>query len=207
MATPYFWAIDPNQDVTLTPEITTGSGEQLTADYRRRFNNGTLRVDAATAIDQGKPEGYIFAKGTFSYDDTWRYGFNINRASSTDYLRDFRVENYNSVLTSSAFIEGFGVGAYTKLDAIAYQGLATSITQRKLPYVLPRYEYSFFSEDDPLGGRFRFDTTDFNVVREQGTNTQRAAASLDWQRPFAGDAGRAIQGHDPPTWRPTRRPA
>ena len=188
-AAPYFWAIDPNQDITLTPEVTTGSGEELAAEYRRRFNNGTLRIEGATAIDQGKPEGYVFAKGNFAYDDTWRYGFNINRASSTDYLRDFRVQNYSSVLSSSGFIEGFGVGAYTKLDAIAYQGLATSITQSKLPYVLPRYEYSFFSEEDPLGGRFRFDTTDFNVIREQGTNTQRAGASLDWQRPFSGDLG------------------
>ena len=188
-AVPYFWAIDPNQDLTLTPAVTSQSGEELAAEYRRRFNNGVLHVDAATAIDQGKPQAYIFAKGTFNYDDTWRYGFNINRASSTDYLRDFRVENYSSVLTSTAFIEGFGVGAYTKLDAIAYQGLATSINQTKLPYVLPRYEYSFFSEQDPLGGRFRFDTTDFNIIRETGNNTQRAAASLDWQRPFTGDLG------------------
>lgn len=188
-ATPYFWAIDPNQDLTLTPEVTTGSGEELAIEYRRRFNNGTLRVEAATAIDQGRPQGYIFAKGNFAYDDTWRYGFNINRASSTNYLRDFRVQNYSSVLSSSGFVEGFGVGAYTKLDAIAYQGLATSITQSKLPYVLPRYEYSFFSEEDPLGGRFRFDTTNFNVIREQGTNTQRAGASLDWQRPFSGALG------------------
>ncbi len=171
------------------PEVTSGSGEQLTADYRRRFNNGRLNVEAATAIDQGKPQGYIFAKGTFNYDDTYRYGFNLNRASSTNYLRDFKAEGYSSVLTSSAFIEGFGVGAYTKLDAIAYQGLATSINQSKLPYVLPRYEYSFFSEPDALGGRLRFDTTDFNVIREKGTNTQRAAASVDWQRPFDGDLG------------------
>ena len=93
------------------------------------------------------------------------------------------------MLTSSGFIEGFGVGSYAKLDAIAYQGLATSINQSTLPYVLPRYEYSFFSEQDPLGGRFRFNSTDFNVVREKGTNTQRAAASLDWQRPFTGLLG------------------
>ncbi len=189
LATPYFWAIDPNQDLTLTPEITSGSGEGLGVEYRRRFNNGTLRVEAGTAFDQGQAQGYVFAKGNFAYDDTWRYGFNINRASSTDYLRDFRVQDYNSVLTSTGSIEGFGVGVYTKLDAIAYQGLATTISQAKLPYVLPRYEYSFFSEEDPLGGRFRFDTTDFNVVREQGTNTQRAGASLDWQRPFSGDLG------------------
>ena len=170
-AVPYFWAIDPNQDLTLTPEVTTGSGEQLTAEYRRRFNNGTLRVEAATAIDQGKPQGYVFAKGTFNYNDTWRYGFDINRASSTDYLRDFRVQNYNSVLASTGFIEGFGVGSYAKLDVTAYQGLATSINQSTLPYVLPRYQYSFFSEQDPLGGRFRFDSDGFQRRSREGQPT------------------------------------
>jgi LPS-assembly protein len=188
LTVPYYLVIDDQQDVTLSPEITTGSGEQLAAEYRRRFNNGNLTAEGAVAIDQGKPGGYIFSKGTFNYDDTWRYGYNLNRASSTDYLRDFNVAGYSSVLTSSAYIEGFGVGSYTKLDAIAYQGLATTITQSKLPYVLPRYEYSFFSEPE-WGGRFRFDTTDFNVVREQGTNTQRAGASLDYQKPFTGDLG------------------
>ena len=185
---PYYWAIDDQQDLTLLPEITTGSGEQLGLEYRRRFNNGVINAEGAIAMDQGKLEGYIFSKGTFSYDDTWRYGYTLNRASSTTYFRDFKVQNFSDTLTSSAFIEGFGVGSYTKLDAIAYQGLATSITQTKLPYVLPRYEYSFFSE--PLfGGRLHFDTVNFNVIRELGTNTQRAGASIDYQKPFAGELG------------------
>ncbi len=186
---PYYWAIDDQQDVTITPEFTSGSGGQLSADYRRRFNEGIIRADGGVAIDQGKPQGYIFARGSFDYDDTYRYGFNLNRASSTDYLRDFKVQNYSSVLTSSAYIEGFGVGAYTKLDAIAYQGLATTINQSKLPYVLPRYQYSFFGEPDALGGRFSFSTEDFNVLRESGTNTQRLESTLDWQRPFQGAFG------------------
>ncbi len=188
-AAPYYWAIDPNQDVTVTPKITTGSGEELTADYRRRFNNGTLSLYAGGAIDRGEPQAFVFAKGNFSYDETWRYGFNLNYASSATYLTDFQVPNFNTVLTSNAFIEGFGVGSYTKLDAIGYEGLATSIVQGKVPYVLPRYEYSYFAEPDALGGRFRFDTVDFDVLRSQGTDTQRAGASLDWQRPFSGRYG------------------
>jgi LPS-assembly protein len=186
---PYFWAIDDNQDVTIHPEITSGLGPQLTADYRRRFNNGSVNIDAGTAYDENSPQYYVFAHGTFNYDDTYRYGFNVNRTSSTDYLRDFDVSGYNSVLTSTAFIEGFGVGSYTKLDLQAFQGLATTIDSTKLPYVLPRYEYSFFAEPDALGGRLRFDTTDFNVTRPEGTNTQRAGASLNWDRPFTGNFG------------------
>ncbi len=188
LETPYYWVIDDQRDMTITPELTSNSGEQLELEYRQRFNNGRLTATGAIAETQGQAQGYIFAKGTFDYDDTWRYGFNLNRASSATYLTDFKVQNYSSVLTSSAFIEGFGAGSYTKLDAIAYQGLATTISQANLPFVLPRYEYSFFSE--PIfGGRFRVDTTDFNVIRQTGTSTQRAALSLDYQKPLSGYLG------------------
>jgi LPS-assembly protein len=93
------------------------------------------------------------------------------------------------VLSSTAYVEGFGVGAYTKLSVNGYQGAATTINQAKLPFVLPRYEYSYFGEVDDLGGRLRLDTTDFNVVRNVGNNTQRAGLSLEWDRPFTGDLG------------------
>jgi LPS-assembly protein len=186
---PYFWAIDDNQDVTLYPEITTELGPQLTADYRRRFNNGSVNINAGTAYDDNSPQYYVFAHGAFNYDDTFRYGFNVDRTSSTNYLRDFDVQGYNSVLTSTAFIEGFGVGAYTKLDIQAYQGLSTTIDTTKLPYVLPRYEYSYFGEPDALGGRLSFDTTDFNISRPVGNDTQQAGARLNWDRPFTGNFG------------------
>ena len=55
--------------------------------------------------------------------------------------------------------------------------------------MLPRYEYSYFGEPDAWGGRLRLDTTEFNVVRENGNNTQRAGINLEWDRPFTGNLG------------------
>ncbi len=188
-ALPYFWAIDDSQDATITPLVTTTQGPELSVDYRRRFNNGRVRVNAGAAIDAGEPQAFVFAQGTFNYDDTWRYGFDINQVSSINYLRDFRLQYYQDVLSSSAYVEGFGVGSYSKLDVLAYQGLATSINQSFLPYVLPRYQYSFFGEPDALGGRLSFTTEDFNVFRQIGVNTQRASVSANWQRPFVGQLG------------------
>ena len=189
LSTPYFWAIDEVSDATLVPNLNTKNGFNLTTEYRRRFNDGTLTVDAGVGLDSGKLEADIFARGRFTLDETWRYGFDINRATSSQYLRDYRIQHRADVLTSRFYLEGFGTGAYTKLDSVAYQGLVSSITQAKLPFVLPRYEYSYFGEPDRLGGRLSFDTTNFNVLRQTGTSTQRAAASLNWQRPFTGAFG------------------
>ncbi len=202
VALPYYLVLDDQSDLTLTPLIATRTGPQLEALYRRDFNNGVLRIDGAVARDQGANQtpgqnsgakgiqGYVFAHGVFDWDKTWRYGFDINLATSTDYLRDFHVPGYGAnVLTSDAFVEGFGTGSYAKLDIRTYQGLDSSIKQSLLPYVLPRFQYSFFGEPDALGGRLSFDTQEFNVSRQQGTNDQRLAGRLTWDRPFAGPLG------------------
>ena len=189
LTTPYYWAIDEQSDATFLPTFNTLNYLNLGTLYRRRFNDGTLSVSGSVGYDEGSPQASIFARGRFNYDDTWRYGFDIDRASSSQYLRDYRFSNTADVLTSRVYIEGFGTGAYTKLDANAYQGLVDSIKQSRLPYVLPRYEYSYFGEPDVLGGRVSFDTTDFNILREVGTNTQRLGGTLSWQRPAVGALG------------------
>ena len=191
LAVPYYWAIDGQSDVTLTPIVSTKQGGGLNVDYRQVFNSGKITVRGAVANDSGDLGGYIFARGDFSIDDTWRWGFNINRASSVDYMRDYRIPNgLVPVLTSQVWLEGFGQGAYTRLDVRAYQSIENNTSPiTKVPYVLPRYQYSYFGEPDALGGRLSVDADAFNLERQQGTNTQRARLSLDWQRPFMGRFG------------------
>lgn len=189
LQTPYYWVLDQNSDATFLPTFSTGQYFNLDTGYRRRFNDGTLNVNLGVGYDQGKLQGAIFAKGEFALDQTWRYGFDINRATSAEYLRDYKFSNRGAVLNTSVYLEGFGTGAYTRLDALAYQGLVSSIRQSRLPYVLPRYKYSYFGEPDALGGRLSFDTESFNVLRQVGTNTQRLGASVRWDRPFTGRFG------------------
>jgi LPS-assembly protein len=189
-ALPYFWAIDGQQDLTLTPLVAGDAGPELTADYRRAFNFGSVNINGSVAYDQSKPQGALFAKGQFAYDDEWRYGFDINQASSSAYLRDFKTgAGITDLLTSQVYAEGFGQGSYARIDSRAYQGLTSDIVSEQLPYVLPRYEYSYFGPPDALGGRLSLDTQDFNILRDQGTNTRRASLSVDWERPFQGAYG------------------
>ena len=189
LTVPYYIVIDDHSDATLAPTVGLRGATNLAGQFRRRFNDGEVNVNASVGYAERQVEADIFASGRFSFDETWRYGFDLNRATASRYLRDFRVSNRGDVLTSQAFIEGFGVGAYTRLDARAYQGLVDTIEQSRLPYVLPRYQYSYFGEVDRFGGRFSFDTQNFNILRPTGTNTQRASASFNWQRPFTGAFG------------------
>lgn len=190
LSVPYYWDINNSSDATITPTLATKAGPALDVLYRQRFNNGTLRVDTSGAYDQGAFQGAIFARGSFVYNDTWRYGFDINEATSADYLRDFNIANHgNSVLASAIYAEGFGQGAYAKLSTLFFKGLDASVNDPELPYVLPRYQYSYFGTPDSLGGRLSVDTNDFNVLRQIGTNDQRASLSLNWERPGIGAFG------------------
>ncbi len=186
---PYYWVIDDQQDATITPWITSKQGSQLELDYRLRLNEGSLTVQSSAADSNGGFGGHVFSSGRFNYDDTWRYGFDFNRASSAAYLHDFSVAWYADVLTSQFFLEGFGQGSYTRFDSRFYQSLITGIANTNLPVVAPRYTYSYFGQPDDLGGRLSFDVGGFNVLRSIGTNTQRASLSANWERPFSGQLG------------------
>jgi len=192
-AQPYYWVIDDQSDATFTPMMTTRAGPQLDIEYRRRFNDGTLLLDGSIGHLDNSVQGTIYAKGSFNLNDTWRWGFNIARASSADYIRDFhlsgRLGTDPNILASQIYAEGFGEGAYSRFDTKFYQSLSNTINSAKLPVVLPRYEYSYFGQPDSLGGRLSIDTGAFNVLRTSGTETRRANLTVNWSRPFVGSLG------------------
>jgi len=194
VAVPYYWAIDDSSDATITPLLATRNGPAVDLDYRRRFNNGRITIDSSVANyhpsgGRGGAAGHVFAKGLFAIDDTWRWGFDINRASSLRYMRDFRVQNWQPVLASQLYLEGFGQGSYTRIDARSYQGLASTVIARRLPLIAPFYQYSYAGEPDRLGGRIGVDFDILNIMRTEGTTTRRARLSTTWERPAVDRLG------------------
>ena len=192
-AQPYYWVIDDQSDATFTPMMTTKQGPQISVEYRRRFNDGSLLVDGSVGRDEHSTQATFYAQGQFNVNDTWRWGFDVARASSADYVRDFHLYrdlgSDPGLLTSQLYAEGFGEGAYSRVDFRLYQTLNEVIVSSNLPLVLPRYEYSYFGQPDSLGGRLSVDFNAFNVVRTVGTDTRRAALTVNWSRPFVGQLG------------------
>ena len=192
-AQPYYWVIDEQSDMTVTPMMTSQAGPQLGLEYRRRFNNGEFTLEGSINPHREATEGALFAHGRFNIDTNWRMGFDIARTSSSNYIRDFSLGRYTGgntgVLPSQLYLEGFGQGAYFLLDSRMYQSVSNHVTNSRLPLVLPRFQYSYFGTVDPLGGRLSVDTSAFNVSRTDGTNTRRAAMILNWNRPFTGPLG------------------
>ncbi len=93
---PYYWAISPSQDLTITPKIYTKVNPSLGLDYRKRFWSGTLDVDMSFAYD------YEFN------DDAERQVFNAETGRVVRDPETFTGETYVSEesLRSHFFAEG-----------------------------------------------------------------------------------------------------
>ena len=192
---PYYWAIDGQQDLLVTPTISTRQVPNLGLDYRRRFNFGEIEmsgsigggVDAA-GEPRGGVAGHIFSRGRFNINETWRAGFDLNRASSEQYLRTWRY-GARRVLPSSLFAEGFwGSDAYMRVDARAYQGLRSADDISRIPLVLPNV-YFDWTTTDAIGGTFTFDTWNFAIYRGAGTDTRRLATRFGYVLPRVDEIG------------------
>ena len=188
-AQPYYWVISPSSDLTLTPIIATHQGPALHGEYREAFNQGTLNLQVTGGRDHGTFGNAMFGNGTFDLSDSWRAGFTFNRASNATFLDDFSTLPSQSYLSSNLYLEGFAPGAYTKLEAETYQGLVASVTQGRVPIVLPYGQYDFLSSPDAWGGQISANLSLFNVMRNQGTNTRRIAFLPGYQLPFALPGG------------------
>jgi LPS-assembly protein len=191
---PYYWVIDEQSDATITPLFATANLPQLGLEYRRRFNSGTLRLDLSGTYDNDEElRGHAFITGSFAVNETWRWGFDLRRASDESYLRQYRVQGVSTVTTttlpSSVFAEGFGQGSYARIDTRFYQAVRQADDAALLPFVLPSMSYDYQGVPDRWGGRPYFDLGFFNILREDGTDTTRGATRLGWQLPGQGLIG------------------
>jgi LPS-assembly protein len=192
---PYYWAIDQSQEMILRPQIATSAAPNLGIEYRRRFNSGEIEAEGSIGYLDGSDNtergvaGHIFSRGRFSIDETWRTGFDLNLASSEDYLRIYRY-GARRLLNTTLYTEGFwGTDSYARIDGRGFQGLRSTDDNTRIPIVLPNIYWDWRAPVDALGGTFTVDTWNFAVFRERGTNTQRGAMRLSYSLPMNDGIG------------------
>lgn len=192
---PFYWAIDSQQDLVLRPQIATREAPNLGFEYRRAFNFGEVSAEGSVGYLSGDGAterglaGHIFSRGRFSLDETWRAGFDLNLASSEEYLRIYRY-GARRLLSSGAFTEGFwGSDAYARIEARGFQGLRPTDDNSRTPIVLPNIYFDWRAPRDALGGTFTFDTWNFATFRKTGTDSRRAAVRLGYSLPLTDRLG------------------
>jgi LPS-assembly protein len=188
----YYYDIAPDKDMTLAVEPTTLAGTLLKGQWRERFENGSLKIDATTAnsdrkeedgrVETNRQRGNIFADGRFDLDEKWRSGFDLARTTDKEYLRLYDISKEN-VLTSQVYAERFSGRDYSRVSAFDFQDVRLGVRPDQ-PAILPLAEHEMIGEPNSLwGGRWQMDTSLLDLLRSGNEqDVQRGSLGLGWQR-------------------------
>ena len=191
---PYYWAISDDKDLTFSPTYTTSQGMVWAGEYRQRLVNGEFQFSGSYTEPTDPPvgadtRGHIRGRGRFDIDDTWRTGFNLDRATDDTYLRRYGFGSNNKTLISNAFVEGFSGRSYANLQAMTFQGLRVTDDPGKTPLILPMADYNFRGTPDNSGARWNFDASVLSLTRDEGTSSARLSTKTSWNLPYVASTG------------------
>ena len=196
---PYFWAISQERELTFAPIVTSKGEFVATGEYRALTALGGYQGEASLTytdkrtnknvrLKEKEYRGHIDALGRFDIDETWRWGFDLERSTDDTYLSryDFSSED---VLTSNLFIEGFRGRNYAAAAAYAFQGLEVDDDPGTTPIVAPLLDYGISHEPERLPGRLSFDASAVSLYRTDGFDSRRVSVDGRWDVPYVTTGG------------------
>lgn len=199
---PYYYVISEDKDMTITPMITSKEGLQVAVEYQQAFETGNMVLDGSlTYVDERDSsnaktgdmefQGHIRGQGEFALKQDWVWGYDFFATSNDTYLDKYDISDEDT-LTSTAYVQGLRGRNYTRVSAIAFQGLDEDDDSGETPFVPGWAEYSYVGEPDRYGSRFSFDMDGLMLVRTEGQDTNRLSASGGWHLPYTTPSGQLL---------------
>lgn len=189
---PYYWAISPHQDLTVTPRFLTSQLPVFAFEHRQQFTFGGIRTEGSVTEDEnGDVRGHIRGSGRFDLSETYRAGYDLALTTDGTYLNRYKFENANlPFLTSRPYVEGFyGERSYGIAESYYFQGQRTSDVQGDIPFVAPLLTYSYVGQPGWNGGRLGMDANVVQLSRTDGRDSTRAYIRPYWTLPYTSSRG------------------
>ena len=203
---PYFWAIAPDYDLTVTPTITSRQGPLMELEWRQRLINGAYYIRGA-GIFQQDPKAFTFPDGTpmpgygrdfrgtiesagqFALNDKWVWGWDAMIPTDTYFYRDYRIatlkqQTHDLLKTtpteaiSDIYLTGRGDRSYFDARSIYFYGLTAFDAQSRLPVVHPVIDYNYVFGNPILNGELSFDTNLTSLSRQSVSLDPISAAAV-----------------------------
>jgi LPS-assembly protein len=198
---PFFWAINPSEDLTLTPVIYSGEEPMLAAIYRKRFARGAIEAEGSYTRpdkDDGSggtaTRGHLLVQGKNDIDAIWRAKYQMQYSSDDTYIRRYDFdEPDNQTLTTSLNLEGFKGHNYAQLSGYYFQGLRADDDPGQTPLVLPFAEYHYVSKPGKSGSYLTADTSLLSLTRGEGTDSHRISLKGGWHLPHTAQSGEVYE--------------
>jgi LPS-assembly protein len=204
VAVPYFWALAPDYDLTLTPTITSKQGPLLEAEWRQRTENGAFLVrgmgikqwDPGYFVhDDGTPtpgyrdlRGSFESSGQFNLSDKWGWGWDIVAPSDKTFFQDYNtgqlqtkdlIRNPPSEGVSQLYLTGRGDRSYFDARSMYFYGFSESDIQSQIPVVHPVVDYLYTFGQPILGGELSYRMNLTSLSRDQADFEPITAAAVN----------------------------
>lgn len=155
---PYYWAISPSQDMTLRPVVFANVSPLLKIDYRKKFFSGFVAANASFTHEQefdshGDKFGddtwrsHLYANGAFDIDETWKWGFGVERQSDDLYDHRYDIDGEDDLrglfasqprqLLTQLYTVGQTPDFYFQTEGLLFQGLREGDDDARFPKVAP----------------------------------------------------------------------
>jgi LPS-assembly protein len=204
---PYFWALAPNYDLTMSTMVTSKEGELFQGVWRQRLLDGSYSIKAAGIFQQDpgyfanrdgpdSPTANVFrgaiqTAGQFAITDKWVWGWTGVLITDTQFLYDYALGQFlgsfdpfhTGVATdavSQVYLTGAGDRSYFDIRSIYYYGLSGKDIQSEIPVIHPVLDYSNVLAQPVMGGEFSYKFNLTSLTRQQAefdAITQSAAAN------------------------------
>ncbi|WP_157982215.1 LPS-assembly protein LptD [Oceanicella sp. SM1341] len=195
---PYYWVIDEQSDATITPFITTDEGLLLEGEYRRRFENGRLRLGGVATYDNSLDTVARPLRGTFNGDgyyylsDTIFGHFDSRLVTDDGFLSDFEYSE-DDRLTSEAAISSFRRDGYWEIGTAYFQSLRDDEGKGSIPFALPEFDLQQVWQPT-FGGDLGITLNSVGLKRSEGQDTFRATAIVDYEKTWITASGVTLRG-------------
>lgn len=193
---PYYWAIDPWSDLTITPFITTDDGLLMEGEYRRLFSNGDLRFRGTITRDDytggDRIHGFVDTHGKFDIGADVKAGWDVTFASDDAFLRRYDYDRYGDRLTSDLFVRRYKRDEFFDIEGVRFQSLRVNEPAGQIPLALPVVEAR--KDFDALGGDLGIFTSGYLLNRTTGRDDGRLSIGADWQREEVLPIGLSVTG-------------
>ena len=191
---PYFWALAPNYDLTMSTMVTSKEGELFQGVWRQRLTDGSYSIKAAGIFQQDPgyfagrdgPDsstanvfrGAIQTAGQFALTDKWVWGWTGLLITDTQFLYDYQLGQFlgsfdpfhTGVATegvSQVYLTGVGDRSYFDIRSIYYYGFSGHDIQAQIPIIHPVLDYSNVLPQPVVGGELSYKFNLTSLTRQQ----------------------------------------
>ncbi|ETR74914.1 organic solvent tolerance protein [Afipia sp. P52-10] len=215
LQTPYYIALAPDYDLTLTPRFTTKQGVLMQGQFRQRMINGSYEIRGYGIRQLDKDEflrtegpatpgyrdwrGGVTTKGDFAINDRWSWGWDGTLVSDRTFFQDYSLGTFRrpqavfstipTDAVSQLYLTGVGTRSFFDARGMYFYGFSEADVQRQIPIVHPVIDYANVFNRPILGGELSYRANFTSLSREAiSYNPITATAqSMGWCLPTSAD--------------------